>query len=110
MTTKPVRDSSGNGEFTTWTLESGQSGDWVGLGLFGDRCVEVFVTGGTVTIEGANADGADRTPFTLNDPFGNPLTFNANGMKQILETPRFVRAKAVGASAVINLWSRRTLR
>lgn len=110
MTITPVRDSSGNGEITTWTLDAGEFGDWVGLGLFGDRCVEVIVTGGTVTIEGANGSELDRAAFTLNDPFGNPLTFNANGMKQILETPRFVRAKAIGASAVINLWSRRTLR
>jgi hypothetical protein len=86
----------------------------------GDRCVSVSgaLDGASITIEGTNdhdEDSGAAVWFTLNDPFGNALTFvNTTGMRQVLETPYRTRAVCSGAGPSTNvkvtLHARRTVR
>lgn len=84
---------------------TGDTGEWVQLPQFGDKCVEV--TGTTVTsvsIEGSNeVDGSGNpiNPFILHDPTVTGLiTFTAAGIRQILESPQFIRPLFTTAAAV----------
>ncbi len=68
-----------------------------------DNCFSVdgtFGVGGSVTLEGSN-DGSHY--YTLHDPQGNNLTFTAAGMKQILETPRYVRPHVTAGDGTTSL-------
>jgi hypothetical protein len=63
--------------------------------LFGaaDRSVQVtgtFGAAGSLTIQGTN-DLAQGAWATLNDPMGDPLTFTAAGLSQVLECSLFIR-------------------
>jgi len=74
-------------------LQNGDTGDWIEVSAWQDRTVQVNGTwgvGGSVSIQGTNrVDKA--SPQTLRDPGGNALTFTADGMKAILELPRYIR-------------------
>ncbi len=68
-----------------------------------DRTVHVFGTFGsaTVLIQGSNDPRVLSAPGsadwqTIRDPGGNNLSFNAAGLKAILELPRFIRPSTSG--------------
>jgi hypothetical protein len=73
-------------------------GDAVELSAWQDRTVHLFGTwdSATVVIQGSN-DGNDWQ--TLRDPAGNNLSFTANGLKAILELPRYIRPSKSGGAA-----------
>lgn len=105
----PTKDPASNAVAITWRLSAGESGEWESLAIFGDRCAQfVLDGGGTLKLEGSN----DKvTVFTLHDPFGTALSYGANTMAQILETPRWVRPVLTGGTtATCSIWARRTLR
>lgn len=62
-----------------------------------DRTVQLVGTWGsaTIVIQGSN-DG--NTWATLRDPAGNDLSFSANGLKAILENPRYIRPSSSGGT------------
>lgn len=62
-----------------------------------DRTVQLFGTwaGATIVMEGSN-DGTNWA--TLRDPAGNNLSFTANGLKAILENPRYIRPSSSGGA------------
>lgn len=100
----PVNGATG----MQWTNMTGATSD-VGLPVEGplhsDRSVQVNSGswgGTTIVFEGSN-DGV--TYETLRDPQGNVLAFTANGLKQVLETTRFVRPRAsvAGTGTGINV-------
>jgi hypothetical protein len=76
----------------TWAAcANGDTGSPYELVDTNDNCFTVdgtFGTGGSVTLEGSN-DGTHY--YALHDPLGNAITLTAAGIKQILETPRYVR-------------------
>jgi hypothetical protein len=62
------------------------------IGHYRDRCVQAFGTfaSGVIAIEGSN-DGVNW--FAVTDPAaGTAITFSAAGMKQIVESPLYLRA------------------
>ena len=82
---------------------------------FSDRSIQVLGTFGTtpaLTLQGSNKpippnqvvvepDASEW--FTLTDPQGNSLIFNAAGGKQVLENTRFVRPNVVSGDGSTNL-------
>ena len=62
-----------------------------------DRTVHLFGTwgGATIVIQGSN-DGTNWQ--TLRDPGGTLLSFTADGLKGILENPRFIRPSSSGGT------------
>lgn len=88
-----------------WTplTQTNNVGAAFGMSDFQDRSVQVFGTfgGATVTIEGSNDDGT--TWATLNDPFGNALSFTAAGLKAITELPQYIRPNVSGAGGTTSL-------
>ena len=94
-------------KLVTWTaltqtgLDSGtpfQFADWA------DRAVQVsgtFGAGGSVLLEGSN-DGVNWA--TVNDTTNNPIVLTAAGIKQMNETPLFVRPRVTagdGTTAIV---------
>lgn len=83
---------------------TGDIGAPVPFGQFADRTVQVEGTGfGTVVIEGS-LDGTNY--HTLNDVFGNALSFSAAGLKSICEFTGTIRPRCTsgsGASLVVTL-------
>lgn len=72
-------------------LLNGDNGNAVELFDNADYCVQLdgtFGTGGTIVFQGSN-DGV--TYFTLNDPGASAISKTAAALKQVLETPRYVR-------------------
>jgi hypothetical protein len=68
-----------------------------------DRSVQVQGTWGAaggLAIEGSN-DGTNYS--TLNHAQGTAATFSADGLKQIVEVPRFARARVTGGDGTTNL-------
>lgn len=68
-----------------------------------DRCVQVtgtFGSGGTIVVEGSN-DGS--TYATLNDAQGNAISLTAAGLKQIIEVPRYARARVTAGDGTTSL-------
>ena len=81
---------------------------------YADRAMQVtgtFGTGGSLQLEGSN-DGSNWV--ILADPQGNPLTFTAGKIEQVLETPRYVRPRVTAGDGTTNLvatiFCRRALR
>lgn len=91
-------------------LAAGETGDTAGFSAgFNDRSIQVAGTfgGTTVTVEGSN-DGSNWA--TLNDVFGDPLSFTVAGLAQVLECTRYVRVKSTGgagASIIASLFGTR---
>lgn len=70
---------------------------------FSDRCVQIQGTWGAaggLAIEGSN-DGTNYV--TLNAASGGTLAFSADGLKQVLEVPRFARARVTGGDGTTSL-------
>ena len=76
----------------TWnTLNNGNNvGVAIKMPQHIDRCIEVRGTfdGATVVLEGSNGGG---NYYTLTNPAGAALSFTANGLKQVVEAPLFIR-------------------
>ena len=84
---------------------TGDTGQWVQIPDFGDKCVHVYGTTITsVTIQGSNnvdANGVPTDPITLTDQAGTTLVFATTGLRQILQSPQFIRPLYTTATAVI---------
>lgn len=98
-------DISGDGsvQMFTWVLANGDDGAPVEWTPYADRCVQVigtFGAGGTVLIEGSNA-GA--TWATLNNAQGAAASITAATVKQIVETPRYVRPRVSAGDGTTSL-------
>lgn len=71
---------------------------------YADRSVQVsgtFGAGGTLVLEGSNDGGANY--FTLNDAFGNALSFTSGALKQITESVERVRPNVTGGDGTTSL-------
>lgn len=75
-------------------------GEAVELTHLQDRTVQLFGTwdSATVVIQGSN-EATPTTWATLRDPAGNNLSFTADGLKAILELPRWIRPSKSGGAA-----------
>lgn len=77
---------------TTWNAcANGDVGSPYEIGNEVDNCFSVdgtFGVGGSITLTGSN-DGTHY--YTLHDPNGNALTFTSAGLKQVIETPRYLQ-------------------
>lgn len=74
----------------TWDgITSGNTAEPVAIPMLGDKTVQVVATS---TFSGSLQGSNDGTNFqTLNDPFGNPLTFTADGLKTVLENCAYIK-------------------
>ncbi len=100
-------DISGDGsvQMFTWaslttTDNDGSPVEWT---PYADRCVQVtgtFGAGGTVVIQGSN-DGS--TWATLNQAQGSAASFTGAGIRQIVETPRYVRPNVTAGDGTTSL-------
>lgn len=89
------------------TLTNGDSGgpltDKDGAVAFADKTIQIKGTwgaGGTAVIEGSN-DGVAY--FTLNDPQGVALSFDADALASILENPRYLRPRVTAGDGTTDL-------
>jgi len=80
-------------------------GEAVELSALQDRTVQLFGTwdSATVVIQGSNdprvvSDPGNAVWATLRDPAGNNLSFTADGLKAILELPKYIRPAKSGGS------------
>lgn len=83
-----------------WTpLAAGDDGGWVEMPELSDRSIHVRGTfgGTTVTIQGSN-ETTPTNPITLTSPNGSPLTFSADGLRQITEITRWIRPLSTGGA------------
>lgn len=99
MVTKTLTSNALTGTqiwLVTWpTLANGDTGSAWEIFNASDNCFSVdgtFGTGGSVTLKGSNdsSDVATGHWYALHDPQGNAITLTAAGMKQVLETPRYI--------------------
>jgi hypothetical protein len=93
--------------FKWLAIPNGNQGNAVALNVYQDRTVQVngtFGTGGSVTIQGSNDDGANWV--TLTDPLGNALTFTTAGLKAIGGVPNKIRPSVTAGDGTtsINVW------
>jgi hypothetical protein len=67
-----------------------------------DRCVEVRGTfnNTTVVLEGSNGG---TVYFTLKDPAGSAISFTANGLRQVVERPLFMRPNILNSNNDANV-------
>lgn len=90
-------------EFTPLTTTNADSAP-IEFAQWADRCVQVNGTwgaGGAVAIEGSN-DGTNY--YTLNNAQGTAATFSAaSGIKQIVEVPRYARARVTGGDGTTSI-------
>lgn len=106
---------SGDSVLFVWTpMLNGDVGDSQHLDQFGDRSVQVtgtFGAGGSATLEGSN-DGSNWT--ALKDPSSTTIAITAAGIKQVLETTRYVRGRVTAGdgttSLTVTIYGRRTYR
>lgn len=74
------------------------------LPAFPDRSIQVlgnFGTAGAITIQGSNDGGT--TWATLNDLFGNALTFTSAGIKGVAELTAMIRPTLSAGSGAVDL-------
>ena len=103
-----IKPGDGSVVLSTWTLTTADpEGGWFEWAQWADRCGTAFGTwgGATLTWQGSN-DGTNA--FTLsNAAGGTAATQTADGGKQLLELPLYVRPKltsvGVGATVVAEL-------
>lgn len=96
--------------FTWATMANGDDGSPAELIPWADRCVQVtgtFGAGGTVVIEGSNDNS---TWATLYHAQGSAASFTAAGIRQIVETPRYVRPRVTAGDGTTSLTVSMTLR
>lgn len=75
-----------------------------------DRCVQLTGTwgaGGTVVIEGSNNG---TTWITLNSAQGTAASFTADALKQIVEVPRYARARVTAGDGTTSITASFVLR
>src|SRR5690554_522616 len=88
---------------TRWTgLANGDIGQALDAVALADKSVHVYGTpgaGGTFIIEGSNNGSSWQI---LNDPQGNPLSFNAEGIAMILENTLYVRPRVTAGDINTN--------
>lgn len=94
-----------NGKIFNWTLVNGETGDPVTGedSMLSDRSVQVsgtFGAGGTVLIEGSNDS---VTWYTLSSPANTALSFNAAGLKQIVEISHRTRVRVSAGDGTTNI-------
>lgn len=79
-----------------YAFTSNETGDTVELPV-GDRSVQMVGTwnGATVSVQGSN-DGTNWAALT--DGLGNSLALTADGIKQVCEITRYIRAKVTSGS------------
>lgn len=85
------------------SMANGDTGAPAEFGDWGDRCVQVsgtFGSGGTATIQGSN-DGTNWA--TLNNAQGTALAITTAAIKQIVETPRYVRPNITAGDGTTSL-------
>lgn len=97
----------------TWTFITGVTGvsNSINAPDLPDKVVQVHATTwgtGNVLIEGNNAELPSLGVFTtLVDVQGNSLSFSDNAIEQILENPRYIRARAstvtTGATITVSM-------
>lgn len=71
--------------------------------VYSDRSVQVagVFGGATVVFEGSNDGGS--TWATLSDPWGNPLSFTAAGLKQITSITLLARPRVAGGDGTTDI-------
>lgn len=115
-TVTPTNDGNiaGDGSVAmfTWTPLTTHDADGSAVELipWADRCVQVtgtFGAGGTVVIEGSN-DNSNWA--TLYHAQGSAASFTAAGVRQIVETPRYVRPRVTAGDGTTSLTVSMTLR
>ena len=96
----------GSAVFATWLgLDSGDVGEAVNMQDWADRSVQVTGTfgGATCVWEGSNDD---TNYATLNDAFGNALSFTTSGLRCVAEAVKTARPRIVGGSGVsVNVYA-----
>lgn len=89
---------------TRWAaLLNADDGASIPFGQYTDKSIQVFGTfgpGGTLLLEGSN-DGTNWA--TLTDPQGNPLSFTAAKIEQIMEATLHVRPRVSGGDGTTSL-------
>jgi hypothetical protein len=100
-------DATVNGNAEDRRLKSADvDGTPIEWAQYSDRCVQAVGTwgGATLSIEGSN-DGTNWATLSK-AATGTDLTFTANGLEQIIETPRYVRPKltTAGVGATISVY------
>lgn len=106
-TGKNAADVQGDGscllwEFTPLTTTNADSSP-IDFTQWGDMSVQVRGTwgaGGALAIEGSN-DGTNYV--VLNSAQGTALSLSADSLKQIVERPRYVRARVTGGDGTTSL-------
>lgn len=91
-----------------WTgLVQGDDGEWRLLAHYGDKCLHVFGTfgGATVILEGSNED-VPTNAAQLTDPTQTVIALTANGIKQVLENPLWVRPRISGGDGTTSVTAR----
>lgn len=88
-------------------VPNGNTGEAVAMGEYADRSVQVtgtFGTGGSVSLQGSNDDGA--TWVTLTDPAGSAVTFTGAGLKQVLQSTQKLRCSVTAGdgSTALNVY------
>lgn len=102
VTTFPF-ETSQDVAVTTWGgLLADDDGEPVRLAVYSDRSVQVSGTfgGASVTIGGSN-DGITYHALTGTD--GQPLTFTAGALKQVVELPVWIKPRVFGGNGTTNL-------
>lgn len=85
---------------TSWALGIADTGIAVQVAQFQDLCIQVTGTigGATVVVEGS----LDNLTFaTLSNQAGAAISLTANGIKQVGETPRWLRVSSSGGTASV---------
>jgi hypothetical protein len=75
-------------------ISGGDGGSWQLLGHYNDKCVHVYGTfsgGATITLQGSNQDSTPSSGFSLTDPTQTIISFIAEGGRQVLENPLYIR-------------------
>jgi Flp pilus assembly protein TadG len=87
----------GGGRTISYSFTSNETGDTVELTHQGDRSVQMAGTwnSATVTLQVSN-DGTNWASAT--DGLGNAIALTADGLKQICEISRYIRAKVTSGS------------
>lgn len=80
-------------------LTNGDTGSGVRVANWQDRSIQALGTfdTSTLTIQGSNDGGT--TWATLRDPSGTALTFDAAGLKQVLEICDLIRPSCAGGAS-----------
>src|SRR5687767_11072386 len=106
MAVRPLtitRSGDGSSLLAQWfDLKSGDEGEALELGGWGDRSVQASgdFSGATLSWEGSN-DGANYCP--LSDPQGNALSLTSNCVKVVAEVCRYSKPKVAGGNGSTNL-------